>query len=184
MCQYISFAFTFGAVEMWSVVIGVERTFTMIYAAFFFLSDLLSGVGARSNNSTPIAGASGSTSVNQSRKSPDFNQKDQENRASSRGSGGAQTRQNDQRNQRGNGTGNRGQNARGGRSRGRAGAMGQGSFNRFAGNFANRSKTPLKFEEDYDFESANVKVLLISNLSFSFTSVLVWRLYLVLLSLS
>ena len=36
MCQYISFAFTFGAVEMWSVVIGVERTFTMIYAAFFF----------------------------------------------------------------------------------------------------------------------------------------------------
>jgi len=119
--------------------------------------DLLSGVGARSNNSTPIAGASGSTSVNQSRKSPDFNQKDQENRASSRGSGGAQTRQNDQRNQRGNGTGNRGQNARGGRSRGRAGAMGQGSFNRFAGNFANRSKTPLKFEEDYDFESANVK---------------------------
>jgi len=119
--------------------------------------DLLSGVGARSSNSTPTAGASGSTSVNQSRKSPDFSQKDLENRASSRGSGSGQTRQNDQRNQRGNSTGNRGQGTRGGRPRGRAGAMGQGSFNRFAGNFANRSKTPLKFEEDYDFESANVK---------------------------
>jgi len=119
--------------------------------------DLLSGVSARSNNSTPTAGASGSTNVNQSRKSPDFTQKEQENRASSRGSGSGQTRQNDQRNQRGNSTGNRGQGTRGGRSRGRAGAMGQGSFNRFASNFANRSKTPLKFEEDYDFESANVK---------------------------
>lgn len=97
--------------------------------------------------------------MNQSRKSPDFTQKEQENRASSRGSGSGQTRQNDQRNQRGNSTGNRGQGTRGGRSRGRAGAMGQGSFNRFASNFANRSKTPLKFEEDYDFESANVKVL-------------------------
>jgi len=125
--------------------------------------DLLSGVGVRSNNSTPIAGASGT--VSQSRKSPQgdqgFNAKD-DHRTSSRGSGnGGQGRgvQNDVRNQRGGGSGsNRAPGGRGGRSRGGRGGMGgQGSFNRFAGNFANRSKTPLKFDEDYDFESANVK---------------------------
>ena len=122
----------------------------------------------RSNNSTPIAGASGT--VSQSRKSPQgdqgFNAKD-DHRTSSRGSGnGGQGRgvQNDVRNQRGGGSGsNRAPGGRGGRSRGGRGGMGgQGSFNRFAGNFANRSKTPLKFDEDYDFESANVKVIYLS----------------------
>ena len=134
--------------------------------------DLLNGVNVRSTNSTPVAGSS--TAVNPSRKSPqgdaqNYNAKD-ENRSSSRVSGGqARSISNDQRNnqQRGGGGGGnsgasgRSAGGRGGRARGgRGGASGgQGSFNRFAGSFANRSKGPLKFDEDYDFESANVKVI-------------------------
>lgn len=116
----------------------------------------------RSNNSTPVGGASG---TNQSRKSP-LGDKEDNQRTSSRGSGGgSRSQQNDQsRGQRGGngrstsrgrprGNNAGGQNA-GGNSRSQGG---QGSFNRFASNF-NRSKGPLKFDEDYDFESANVKV--------------------------
>ena len=130
--------------------------------------DLLGGVG-RSNNSTPVGGASGTS---QSRKSPLLGDKEDQ-RTSSRGSGGGgRSQQNDRSQQQrgGNGRSNsrgraRGNNAGGGqntdrRDGGRSqGGHPQGSFNRFASNFNNRSKGPLKFDEDYDFESANVKVI-------------------------
>jgi len=128
-------------------------------------ANLLSGVGVRSNNSTPVGGASGSSAP--SRKSPlgdlvqgGASQKDDNQRASSRGSGGRS--QNDQqRSQRGSNNAAGGGSAGAGRgaSRGRARGRGtsQGSFNRFAGNFNRTAKGPLKFEEDYDFESANTK---------------------------
>ena len=136
----------------------------MLY--FWRVSDLLSGVGVRSNNSTPVGGASGSSAP--SRKSPlgdliqgGASQKEDNQRASSRGSGGRS--QNDQqRSQRGSnnaaggGSAGAGRGAPRGRARGRG--TGQGSFNRFAGNFNRTAKGPLKFEEDYDFESANTKV--------------------------
>lgn len=130
-----------------------------------YTSDLLGGVGVRSNNSTPVGGASGTS---QSRKSPVLgdNSKDENQRTSSRGSGGGGRSQNDQRSQQrgGNGRSNsrgraRGNNTGGGQNSGGRSQGGQGSFNRFASNFNNRSKGPLKFDEDYDFESANVKVL-------------------------
>lgn len=130
--------------------------------------DLLSGVGVRSSNSTPVGGASAGGSSAPSRKSPlgDLMQggasQKEDTRASSRGSGG-RPQGDQQRSQRGsNGStaggaaGGRGNLPRGGRARGRA--PGQGSFNRFAGNFNRNAKGPLKFEEDYDFESANTKV--------------------------
>uniref|UniRef100_A0A0P6I928 Protein LSM14 A n=1 Tax=Daphnia magna TaxID=35525 RepID=A0A0P6I928_9CRUS len=129
--------------------------------------DLLGGVG-RSNNSTPVGGASGTTS--QARKSPLLGDKEDQ-RTSSRGSGGGgRSQQNDRSQQQrgGNGRSNsrgraRGNNAGGSQNVDRRdgnrsqGGHPQGSFNRFASNFNNRSKGPLKFDEDYDFESANVK---------------------------
>ena len=131
-------------------------------------SDFLGGVGVRSNNSTPVGGASGTTS--QSRKSPLLgdNWKEDNQRTSSRGSGGGgggRPPQNDQRGQQrgGNGKSNsrgrtRGNNVGGGQNAGGRSQGGQGLFNRFASNFNNRSKGPLKFDEDHDFESVNVKV--------------------------
>ncbi|XP_046447632.1 protein LSM14 homolog A-like isoform X4 [Daphnia pulex] len=135
-------------------------------AAAVAAANLLGGVG-RSNNSTPVGGASGTS---QSRKSPLLGEKEDQ-RTSSRGSGGGgRSQQNDRGQQQrgGNGRSNsrgraRGNNAGGGqntdrRDGGRSqGGHPQGSFNRFASNFNNRSKGPLKFDEDYDFESANVK---------------------------
>ena len=126
------------------------------------ISDLL-GVGVRSNNSTPVGGASGTS---QSRKSPLLGDKEDNQRTSSRGSGGGGRSQQNDRNQQqrgGNGRSNsrgraRGNNAGGNQNTGSRSQGGQGSFNRFASNFNNRSKGPLKFDEDYDFESANVKV--------------------------
>ena len=127
-------------------------------------------MGVRSSNSTPIGGVSAvGAGATQSRKSPnlqgDAGQKD-ENRASSRGSGGRS--QNDNQQQRGQRASNNGGSApggqrgvpRGGRARGQnRGGNGQSTFNRFAGS-SNRPapKGPLKFDEDYDFESANTKV--------------------------
>lgn len=144
--------------------------------------DLLGGVGVRSNNSTPVGGASG---TNQSRKSP-LGDKEDNQRTSSRGSGGgSRSQQNDQsRGQRGSGRSNsrgrpRGNNA-GGQNAGGRSQSGQGSFNRFASNFNRSNKGPLKFDEDYDFESANVKVSFINLwLKTSLNSILlscqVWR---------
>lgn len=124
--------------------------------------DLLTGVGVRSNNSTPVAGASGTTS--QSRKSPTLpessNKEENQPRTSSRGSG-SNRKENDNRGGRGgnrsNSRGRRGGNSQGGQTQGdRGGQSSQGSFNRFANNFS-RNKGPIKFDEDYDFESANSK---------------------------
>ncbi|KAI9565459.1 hypothetical protein GHT06_009251 [Daphnia sinensis] len=136
-------------------------------AAAVAAANLLGGVG-RSNNSTPVGGASGTTS--QARKSPLLGEKEDQ-RTSSRGSGGGGRSQQNDRNQQqrgGNGRSNsrgraRGNNAGGSQNADRRdgnrsqGGHPQGSFNRFASNFNNRSKGPLKFDEDYDFESANVK---------------------------
>lgn len=124
----------------------------------------------------------------QARKSPDFQQNSykEEARASSRESGGQGRAPGGDQNQRsrsgvapgggGGGGGapaggaggarpqSRGSRARGGRGVGQGGGQGsggnQGSFNRFANNFNRAAKGPLKFDEDYDFESANVKVKL------------------------
>lgn len=161
---------SFGFVLWWRrSVVSLSLNVGSNIFDFWGSSDLLGGVSVRSNNSTPVGGPSGTTS--QSRKSPLLgdNGKEENQRTSSRGSGGGNRSQQNDRGQQqrgGNGRSNsrgraRGSNAGSGPNTGGRSQGGQGSFNRFARDFNNRSKGPLKFDEDYDFESANVKVSLL-----------------------